>query len=47
MAAEPPPGPPPPGGAAGGPLLEVQDVEVAYGAGVLALRGVSLHVRPV
>jgi len=46
VAAEPPPGPPPPGGAAGGPLLEVQDVEVAYGAGVLALRGVSLHVRP-
>jgi branched-chain amino acid transport system ATP-binding protein len=27
-------------------LLDVRDVEVAYGAGVLALQGVSLHVRP-
>ena len=29
-----------------GALLEVRDVEVAYGAGVLALQGVSLHVHP-
>ena len=29
-----------------GALLEVRDVEVAYGAGVLALQGVSLHVDP-
>ena len=28
------------------PLLEVRDVHVAYGAGVLALQGVSLQVRP-
>jgi branched-chain amino acid transport system ATP-binding protein len=27
-------------------LLEVRDVHVAYGAGVRALQGVSLHVRP-
>ncbi len=26
-------------------LLDVRDVQVAYGAGVLALQGVSLHVR--
>ena len=31
---------------ADGALLDVRDVEVAYGAGVLALQGVSLHVRP-
>ena len=29
-----------------GALLDVRDVEVAYGAGVLALQGVSLHVHP-
>jgi branched-chain amino acid transport system ATP-binding protein len=29
-----------------GALLDVRDVEVVYGAGVLALRGVSLSVRP-
>ena len=29
-----------------GALLDVHDVEVAYGAGVLALQGVSLHVHP-
>jgi len=29
-----------------GALLDMRDVEVAYGAGVLALQGVSLHVRP-
>ena len=29
-----------------GALLDVRDVEVAYGAGVLALQGVSLHVDP-
>ncbi|HEV8616068.1 MAG TPA: ABC transporter ATP-binding protein [Methylomirabilota bacterium] len=29
-----------------GPLLDVRDVRVAYGAGVLALQGVSLQVRP-
>jgi branched-chain amino acid transport system ATP-binding protein len=29
-----------------GALLEVRDVEVAYGAGVLALQGVTLQVRP-
>jgi branched-chain amino acid transport system ATP-binding protein len=29
-----------------GALLDVRDVEVAYGAGVLALQGVTLHVRP-
>jgi branched-chain amino acid transport system ATP-binding protein len=29
-----------------GALLEVRDVQVAYGAGVLALQGVSLSVRP-
>jgi branched-chain amino acid transport system ATP-binding protein len=29
-----------------GALLAVRDVEVAYGVGVLALQGVSLHVRP-
>ena len=29
-----------------GALLDVRDVEVAYGAGVLALQGVSLHVGP-
>ena len=29
-----------------GPLLDVRDVHVAYGAGVLALQGVSLQVRP-
>ena len=29
-----------------GALLEVRDVEVAYGAGVLALQGVSLQVDP-
>jgi len=28
------------------PLLDVRDVHVAYGAGVLALQGVSLQVRP-
>ena len=28
------------------PLLDVRDVHVAYGAGVLALQGVSLEVRP-
>jgi branched-chain amino acid transport system ATP-binding protein len=28
-----------------GALLDVREVEVAYGAGVLALQGVSLHVR--
>jgi branched-chain amino acid transport system ATP-binding protein len=28
------------------PLLELRDVYVAYGAGVLALQGVSLEVRP-
>ena len=34
-------------GADGGqPLLDVRDVHVAYGAGVLALQGVSLQVRP-
>ena len=27
-------------------LLEVRDLHVAYGAGVLALQGVSLTVRP-
>jgi len=31
---------------ADGALLDVRDVHVAYGAGVLALQGVSLHVRP-
>src|SRR5207249_11006170 len=31
---------------AAGALLGVRDVHVAYGAGVLALQGVSLHVRP-
>ena len=30
----------------GPPLLDVRDVHVAYGAGVLALQGVSLQVRP-
>jgi branched-chain amino acid transport system ATP-binding protein len=30
----------------GQPLLDVRDVHVAYGAGVLALQGVSLQVRP-
>ena len=30
----------------GQPLLDVRDVRVAYGAGVLALQGVSLQVRP-
>jgi branched-chain amino acid transport system ATP-binding protein len=29
-----------------GALLDVRNLEVAYGAGVLALQGVSLHVRP-
>jgi len=29
-----------------GALLDVRAVEVAYGAGVLALQGVTLHVRP-
>jgi len=29
-----------------GALLDVRDVEVAYGAGALALQGVSVHVRP-
>jgi branched-chain amino acid transport system ATP-binding protein len=28
------------------PLLDVRDVHVAYGAGVLALQGVSLQVKP-
>ncbi len=27
-------------------LLDIRDLRVAYGAGVLALQGVSLHVRP-
>ena len=45
MAADPAPSRPS-GPAAERPLLDVRDVEVAYGAGVLALRGVSLHVRP-
>ena len=27
-------------------LLDVRDVHVAYGAGVRALQGVSLHVQP-
>ena len=30
----------------GTPLLEVRGLEVAYGAGVLALQGASLEVRP-
>src|SRR5262249_60406490 len=30
----------------GAPLLEVRGLEVAYGAGVLALQGASLEVRP-
>ncbi len=29
-----------------GALLDVRDVQVAYGAGILALQGVSLSVRP-
>ena len=29
-----------------GALLDVRAVEVAYGAGVLALQGITLHVRP-
>ncbi len=37
---DPRPGPP------GDALLDVRDLHVAYGAGVLALQGVSLHVRP-
>ena len=39
MAADPAPAPP------DRALLDVRDVRVAYGAGVLALQGVSLHVR--
>jgi branched-chain amino acid transport system ATP-binding protein len=35
-----------PPAAAASALLDVRDVEVAYGAGVLALQGVSLDVRP-
>ncbi len=35
----------PAAGSRAGALLEVRDLEVAYGAGVLALQGVSLHVR--
>jgi len=31
--------------ASSGPLLEVKDAHVAYGTGVVALHGVSLHVR--
>ncbi len=38
-STEPVPAPP------GDALLDVRDVQVAYGAGVLALQGVSLHVR--
>ena len=34
-----------PGGGPGEVLLDVRDVHVAYGTGVLALQGVSLHVR--
>jgi branched-chain amino acid transport system ATP-binding protein len=30
----------------GAPLLEVRDLHVAYGSGVLALQGLGLHVRP-
>jgi len=29
-----------------GPLLEVRDLQVSYGSGVLALQGVSLEVKP-
>src|SRR5437762_58742 len=29
-----------------GPLLEVRDLQVSYGSGVLALQGVSLEVNP-
>jgi branched-chain amino acid transport system ATP-binding protein len=29
----------------GGPLLEVREAHVAYGTGVMALQGVSLHVK--
>ncbi len=35
-----------PGAAGAAPLLEVCGLEVAYGAGVLALQGTSLEVRP-
>ena len=32
--------------ATGEPLLEVRDLQVSYGGGILALQGVSLEVRP-